>query len=233
MKEVSTNNCNVGSDELLILDRWACSSWEKCKRLLQPLLFRCSNRRGASQQAGHLHMASPRKCARSNAFTRCPFLNKSCYATWRVRGHSGISEQLLGVGMILSLGRRHAYEKDTLLQIMRLPLVESGVWGSRISLAVKARWRLVGTTRIRASKHGSFWKVPATSLQLSCLEPTHATDHASGGARLWIKGCESFLHLNHQLRKFCSTKFSPFIPKNLRRGSSRCRGQVLDETGSF
>ena len=146
---------------------------------------------------------------------------------------SGISEQLLGVGMTLCLGRRHAYEKDTLLQTMRLPLGESGVWGSRIPPVVKARWQRVGTTRIRASKHGSFWKVPATSLQLNCLEPTHATDHASGGPRLWIKGCESFLHLNHQLRKFCSTKFSPFIPKNLRRGSSRCRGQVLDETGSL
>jgi len=54
-------------------------------------------------------------------------LNKSCYATWRVRVLSGISEQLLGVGMTLSLGRRHAYEKETLLQTMRLPLGESGV----------------------------------------------------------------------------------------------------------
>jgi len=24
----------MGADELFILDRWACSSWEKCKRLL-------------------------------------------------------------------------------------------------------------------------------------------------------------------------------------------------------
>ena len=55
-------------------------------------------------------------------------------------------------------------EKDTLPQTMRLPLGESGVWGSRIPPAVKARCRRVGTTRIRASKHGSFWKVPATSL---------------------------------------------------------------------
>jgi len=29
--------------------------------------------------------------------------------------------------MTLSLGQRHAYEKDTLLQTMRLPLGESGV----------------------------------------------------------------------------------------------------------
>ena len=55
------------------------------------------------------------------------FLNKSCYATWRVRVLMRISEQLLGVGMTLSLGRRHAYEKDTLLQTMRLPIGESGV----------------------------------------------------------------------------------------------------------
>jgi len=54
----------------------------------------------------------------------------------------------------------------------------------------------------------------------------------AGRPRWWIKGCESFFHLNHQLRKFYSTKVSPFIPKDLRRGSSRCRGQVLDETWS-
>jgi len=55
------------------------------------------------------------------------FLNKSRYATWRVRVLSGVSEQLLGVGVTLSRGRQHAYEKDTLLQTMRLPLGESGV----------------------------------------------------------------------------------------------------------
>jgi len=55
------------------------------------------------------------------------FLNKICFATWRVRVLSGISEQLLRVGTTLSLGWRHAYEKDTLLQTMRLPLGESGV----------------------------------------------------------------------------------------------------------
>ena len=36
----------VGADELLISNRWACSSWEKCKRLLQPHLFRCSDAAG-------------------------------------------------------------------------------------------------------------------------------------------------------------------------------------------
>ena len=30
----------------------------------------------------------------------------------------------------------------------------------------------------------------------------------AGWTTWWIKGCESFLHLNHQLRKYCSTKFS-------------------------
>ena len=70
---------------------------------------------------------------------------------------------------------------------MRLPLGESGVWESRIPPAVKARCRRVGTTRIRASKHGSCWKVPATSLQLSCLGPTHATDRACRGPRWWSK----------------------------------------------
>ena len=64
--------------------------------------------------------------------------------------------------------------------------------------------------RMQAPKHGSYWKVPATSLQLSCLGPTHSTDHARRGARWWIKGCESFLHFNHQLRKFCSAQFFPF-----------------------
>jgi len=55
------------------------------------------------------------------------FVNKSCYAMWHVRILSSISEQLLVVDMTLSLGRRHACEKDTLLQTMRLPLGESGV----------------------------------------------------------------------------------------------------------
>jgi len=86
--------------------------------------------------------------------------------------------------MTLSLGRRHAYEKDTLVQTMRLPLGESGVRGSRILPAVKARWRCVGITPIQVSKHGSYWKVPATSLQLSCLGPTHATDLACRGDKM-------------------------------------------------
>ena len=144
--------CFWGADGLLILDRWACSSWEKCKRLLQPLLFRCSNRRGGSfwYSSKQVTCTWPllRKCARSNAFTWCPcFWTKVAMRRGASEVLSDISEQLLGVGMTLSIGRRHAYEKDTLLQTMRLPLGESGVWGSRISPAVKARWQRVGTTR--------------------------------------------------------------------------------------
>ena len=71
-----------------------------------------------------------------------------------------------------------------------------------------------------------------SAAQLSWAHPCHWSC-MQGGPIWWIKGCESFLHLNHQLRKFCSTKFSPIIPIDLRRGSSRCRGQVLDETGSL
>ena len=34
----------------------------------------------------------------------------------------------------------------------------------------------------------------------------------AGGPRWWIKGCDSFLHLIHHLRKFWSTQFFPFYP---------------------
>jgi len=159
-------------------------------------------------------MASPTQMCPCPHLHVVPLLpNKSCYATWRVRVLSGICEQLLGVGMTPSLGRRRAYEKNTLLQTTCLPLGESGVWGSKIPPAVKEGWWWVGTTRMKAPKHWSYWKVPATSLQISCLEPTHATDHACRGPWWWIKGCISFLHHNHQLRKFCSTQFSSFHPE--------------------
>ena len=65
----------LGTDELLILDRWACSSWEKCKRLLQPLVFRCSDRRGATFWFSSKQVTCTwpplRKCERTNAFTWC------------------------------------------------------------------------------------------------------------------------------------------------------------------
>jgi len=160
---------------LLILDWWwACSYWEKCKRLLQPLFFRCSDRRGASSgtsaSRSHAHGLSYAHVPVATPSRGALFLNKSCYATWRVRVLSGISEQPLGVGMTLSLGRRHAYEKDTLFQTMRLPLGESGVWGSRFPPAVKARWRRVGTTRMQASKHGSYWKCCDRKSRAACAQ---------------------------------------------------------------
>jgi len=75
-----------------------------------------------------MRMASPtQRCPKQRLHVVPFFLNKCCYATWRVRVLSGISEQLLGIGMTFSLGRRRAYKNDTLLQTMRLPLGESGV----------------------------------------------------------------------------------------------------------
>ena len=102
---------------------------------------------------------------------------------------------------------------DTLLQTMRLPLGESGVWGFRIPLAVNARWRRVGTTRIQASKHGSYWKVPATSLQLSCLGPTHATDHACKGAKMVYQRLRIFPPPQSSVAQFLLNEMFPFYPE--------------------
>jgi len=78
------------------------------------------------QQARHLHTASPTQmCPYSNAFAWFP-----CSQTKVVMRH-GTSEysavhlsNYLGCGMTLSLGRQHAYEKDTPSQTMHLPLGE-------------------------------------------------------------------------------------------------------------
>jgi len=226
----------MGADELLILDRWACSSWEKFKRLLQPLLFRCSDRRGASFWCSSKQVTCTwpllRKCPRSNAFTWL-FLNKSCYTTWGVRVLSGISEQLLGFAWPSALVSGMPMKRTLCFKPCARLLANQAYEDPESHRLWRQGGDVLGPREYGLPNMG----VSERFLQPLCSSvvlgpPMPLIMHASG-PRWGIKSWESFFHLNYQLRKFCSTKFSPFIPKDQRRGSSRCRGQVLDESGSL
>jgi len=216
----------------------SCSSWEKCKRLLQPLFFRCSDRRRASfwYSSKQVTCTWPllRKCAHSNAFTWCP-------CSWtKVAMWHGVSEysvvylsNYLGLAWPPALVggmpmRRTLYFKPSTCLLVNRAYEDPEshqLWRQGGDVLEPREYGLpnMGVSR-------RFLQPLCSSVVLGT--PMPLIMHA-GGAIWWIKGCESFLHLNHQLRKFCSTKFSPIIPIDLRRGSSRCRGQVLDETGSL
>ena len=98
---------------------------------------------------------------------------------------------------------------------------------------MKARWRRVGNTRMQAPKMGvtgRFQQLLCSSVVLGPPMPLimHAGDQDGGSS---IISCASSV----QRIFFCSASFllNPFIPKDLRRGSIRYWGQILDETGSF
>ena len=175
-----------------------------------------------------------RKCTRSNAFTWCPCSwtkvamrgGASEYPAVYLSNYSGLAwpSALVG-GMPM---RRTLYFKTIacLLANRAYEDPESHrLWmqGGDVLEPREYRFPNMGVS-------GRFLQPLCSSVVLG--PPMPLIMHA-GGPRWWIKGSGSFLHLNHQLRKFCLTKFSPYIPKDPRRGSWRCRGQVLDEIGSL
>ena len=162
------------------------------------------------QQAGHLHKPFLRECARSNAFTWCPCSwtkvamrrGASEYSSVFLRNYLGLAwPPALVDGMPM---RRTLYFKPCAC------LLTNQAYKDPKSHRL---WRQAGdaleTRECRPPNMGVAGRFlqPLCSSVVMCPHMP-LTMHA-GRPRCWIKGCESYLQLNHQLRKFCSTQLFP------------------------
>jgi len=200
---------------LLILDWWACSSWGKCKRLLQPLLYRCIGRRGASSGT-----SASRLLAYGLFYENVPLATPS-------RGAPVLEQKLL-----YDVARPSTQRYIWAIHLWLVwPSALVGGKPMRRTLYLKPCACLLANQAGEVLKSQRLWRqggdvleprecrlpnveVTGRFLQPLCspvvLDPPMPLIMHAGGPWCLIKGCESFLHLSYQLRKFCSTHFLPF-----------------------